>query len=222
MGAAESSGLLGCPRDGVPWATHQTQAVQQAQAELAPHRRVQWLSCWGSEMDTDSYSQHREGWGRAPASLSDTATSQWQCRKSLLSTDFSLASTLCSNSQTKMFGRRMKAKMERVSGTPRIRLPNRCQFISGDHIKVFLEPVLPHEWSLKRLIRKASCLLMLCGHQEKIIIISAGESVLSKWPPEEITISKNRQIHPLHLLSPRATTDMNVNSWDESAKRMRI
>lgn len=76
---------------------------------------------------------------------------------------------------------RCKAKMKEW-GSPCIWLPKRCQFISGDHTRVFLGPVLPHEWCLERHIRKASCLLMLHSHQEKKIVISIGRSVLSKWP----------------------------------------
>lgn len=65
MWATESSGLLVCPGDDVLRAIRQTPTAQQSQAESASHRclHLRGLSCWGSEMGTDLYSQHWEGAG---------------------------------------------------------------------------------------------------------------------------------------------------------------
>lgn len=93
--ALESSGLLSHPWDDVLRAILQTQAVQQSWAELASHWHVHCFSCRGSATDTDSYWSTKTT-GDPRWHPFHTSPHQCQCRKHLLSTDFLLASTLCS------------------------------------------------------------------------------------------------------------------------------
>lgn len=199
----------------VPWVTHQTWSVQYAQAVSIPQMPAMafLMGIWKGHSLLFPTLRELRTCSSIPVRHCHIPVAKQEAFAfhRFLTSIYSLLEF----HKPKHLEGRCTAKMKKcVFGTA-----NRCQFIFEDHTRVFLEPVPPHEWCLERLIRKASCFIMLHSHQENKIVISTGASVLSDLKKLS-SVKPDKFIHSSAF--PCVITDMNVNTWDVTAKRMRI